>query len=196
MTALVDVSRETRERLDGYVALLKKWNSRINLVSASTLDDVWERHIVDSLELIAIGGETGKWVDLGSGGGLPGLVLACTDRVHPLVLIESDRRKAEFLRTVRRSLGLSCDVIADRIEAAPPQGAKTITARALAPLTTLFGYATRHAGTDATLVFPKGEGWRSEVDEARREWDFDIEPIESVTRAGSVILRIREWSPK
>ncbi|MFO6465100.1 16S rRNA (guanine(527)-N(7))-methyltransferase RsmG [Jannaschia sp. KMU-145] len=196
MTSSIDVSRETRARLEDYVALLTKWNSRINLVSASTLNDVWDRHIADSLELLSIGKVDGTWVDLGSGGGLPGLVLACTERLDSLVLIESDRRKAEFLRTVRRSLGLSCDIIADRVETAPPQAATTITARALAPLTTLLGYATRHAGTDATLVFPKGVSWRSEVDEARREWDFDVEPIESATRAGSVVLRIREWSPR
>ncbi|WP_370281424.1 16S rRNA (guanine(527)-N(7))-methyltransferase RsmG [Pseudooceanicola sp.] len=192
-----DVPRETIERLEVYAELLRRWNPKINLVSPSTLVDLWTRHITDSLQLSALAKAEGHWVDLGSGGGFPGLVIAIAnaDRTaSTTTLVESDQRKATFLRTVIRETGVSADVIAQRIETVQPLSADVLTARALAPLDVLLSFAERHRAVDGTCLFPKGETWTQEVAAAEVNWRFRYEAVPSKTNAASVILKIGEFS--
>lgn len=188
----LSVSRETFERLEIYVDLLKKWSPRINLVSMSTLDNPWDRHIRDSLQLMsAAEGTTGPWADLGSGGGMPGLVIAlCQAKEWSVTLIESDTRKATFLRTVLRETGTKATVIADRIETAPPQDAAILSARALAPLPKLLEYAQRHLRPGGLALLPKGITWKNELAAAQKSFSFHCDSITSETQDGAVILRI------
>jgi len=144
----LDVSRETFERLELFSALISKWNPVINLVSKSTIADLWNRHIVDSTQFYQPNLSPKVWLDIGSGGGLPGVVLAAilTEKSPETEIrfIESDMRKSTFLRTALREMGLQGTVITDRIEAVTPQQADMISARALADLTTLFDLSSRH----------------------------------------------------
>ncbi|AKO98724.1 16S rRNA-methyltransferase GidB [Marinovum algicola DG 898] len=196
LASSLNVSRETFERLEHYVALLHKWNPKINLVSRGTLQDVWERHIRDSLQVFeAAEGVTGAWVDLGSGGGLPGLVVALAQRPgFSVTLVESDQRKAAFLRTVLRETGSTGTVIAERIEATEPQFAAVLSARALAALPQLLGFCERHLAQEGVALLPKGITWKNEVAEAQKSFSFHCEAIKSCTQEGAVILRIREIS--
>jgi len=188
-----DVSRETLHRLDAYVALLAKWNKAINLIGRSTLPDVWARHLTDSAQVFALlpnGAKT--WADLGSGGGLPGLVVAImAHEPHPdlqVTCVESDQRKATFLRSAVRELGLNTSVVAKRIEAIPDIGADVISARALAPLTNLLSLTHRHLGTEGRAIFLKGSSYLQEIEEAKHEWAFDIQAIPSKTDQESAVL--------
>jgi len=191
-----NVPRETIERLEIYAGLLAKWNPRINIVAPSTVDDLWSRHIADSLQ-IADMATGGAWADLGSGGGFPGLVLAIALNDQPgftMTLVESDQRKTTFLRTVIRETGISAQVIADRIEKIAPLDVKVLTARALAPLTTLLDFADRHRDPAGLCLFPKGANWQAEIAEAEATWRFHYEARPSKTNPGSVILKIGECS--
>jgi len=191
----LDVSRETYDRLKTYEALLRKWNPAINLVSRKTLDQAWTRHFVDSAQIFSFApGNARHWADLGSGGGFPGMViaiLAAEKRPQMRVtLVESDQRKATFLRSVARETGIAAEVIARRIEEVPPLGADVLSARALAPLTQLLGFAERHLCPGGIALFPKGAGHRAELDEALETWRFDVQKTPSRTEPGAVILRI------
>lgn len=190
----LSVSRETEERLSAYLSLLLKWNERINLVGRSTKDDIWQRHFTDSAQLMALAPETDTWLDLGSGGGFPGMVIAVLAKeLRPalhLTLVDSDQRKCTFLRTVARELEISCTVHCARIENLEPQSTSMISARALADLTTLLDLAHRHARPETTYLFPKGATWKNEVDNARKRWKFELEAITSQTEARSRILKI------
>jgi 16S rRNA (guanine527-N7)-methyltransferase len=193
----LDVSRETAERLAEYAALLRAWNPKINLVSRQTLVDLETRHFADSAQLLELAPpEATTWADLGSGGGFPGLVVAIlAAEVRPalrVTLVESDQRKAVFLRTVAQRAGVPVTVLADRIEAIPPLGADVISARALAPLASLLDYASRHLAPSGTALLPKGANWRAEVDEALERWRFRCENLPSATSPGGAILRIGE----
>lgn len=192
-----DVSRETLDRLKLYATLLEKWNSRINLVSKATIPDLWSRHFVDSAQLAAIPDFiSGRWTDLGSGGGFPGAVIAIimSERspAASVQMIESDRRKAEFLRAVARETGIQMKITCDRIEDATPARANVVSARALAPLDTLLGYATRHLRPGGIALFPKGEKVDLEVSDALENWNFHCEKYPSKTDANSVILKIED----
>jgi 16S rRNA (guanine527-N7)-methyltransferase len=192
-----DVSRETNERLALYAALLRAWNPKINLVSRQTLADLETRHFFDSAQLLELApAHSTTWADLGSGGGFPGLVIAilAADRRPALhvTLVESDQRKAVFLRTVAQRAGVSVTVLADRIENIPPLGTDVLSARALAPLATLLDHANRHLRPGGTALFPKGATWRAEVDEALERWRFDCENLPSATSPDGAILRIGE----
>ena len=188
------VSRETSDRLDAYQDLIRKWNPRINLVAPSTLDDLKKRHIDDCLQLAAqVSTVSGSWVDLGSGGGLPGIVvaIALADQNLSITLIESDQRKSAFLRTAIRELDLNnAQILTARIEQAAPQNADYLSARALAPLPRLMPYLVRHLGANGQAWLMKGQRWQDEVDEARQAWAFDVESYESVTQSGAAILKI------
>lgn len=189
------VSRETFERLEIYVDLLKKWNPRINLVAKSTIDQVWERHIHDSLQLRQLAPNPCKtWADLGSGGGFPGLVIAImaieSGQPEHVTLVESDQRKSAFLRTVIRETGARADVITARIENTPALNADVVSARALADLTELLGFAERHMIPTGTALFPKGVRWEKEVEDAQRQWNFDYQVAKSLTETGPVILSV------
>lgn len=191
----LDVSRETYERLQSFADLLEKWNPRINLVSKASLPDLWTRHIVDSMQVFRLAPPAKKWVDLGSGGGFPGIIAAIMAAEYrpdtTFTLIESDQRKAVFLRSAARACDLKITVLSQRIESAPPQQANVISARALSDLTTLIGYAQRHAAPDCTMLFPKGKTWGKEVDDARATWNFDLEKVKSETEPEAVLLVIK-----
>lgn len=194
---MIDVSRETRDRLETYEALLKKWNPAINLVSKSTIEDAWTRHFVDSAQIFDLTPEdTRHWVDIGSGGGFPGLVVAImAAEARPemsTTLIESDLRKATFLRTVIRETGISAKVLSERIEKAPPQQADVLSARALASLTDLLGFAERHLSPKGLTVFPKGKSAVDEINAALETWSFELQKEVSRTDSDAVILLIRD----
>ncbi len=193
-----NVSRETIEQLDVYEGLLKKWNPKINLVSRSTLDDVWHRHMADSAQLYQhIDENCTNWLDFGSGAGFPGLVSAVLAKEKQpdlrFELVESDKRKAAFLMTVSTALGLNAKVMSERIEAVPPQSADVISARAVAPLEQLLAWAAPHAHKSTILLFPKGNSYESELTAARKHWHIDVEVIQSVTDSSSVILKIEDF---
>ena len=135
------VSRETEDRLRAYAALIEKWTPKINLISRSTIPEIWARHILDSVQIVQLAPENwGSWTDLGSGGGLPGCVAAilAPENAH-VTLVESDQRKVAFLRTVQRELDLPMTVLAERIEDADVAPADVVSARALAALTRALG---------------------------------------------------------
>ena len=192
----LNVSRETFLRLKEYEKLLFKWNAKINLVSRSTLDNFWNRHVLDSAQFLSsVSEKAGKWVDLGSGGGLPGLVVAIlSDEIEPvnkLFLVEADVRKAVFLKTVCRELGLKVEVYNNRVEELPPMSANIVSARALAPLKTLCLYAKNNLEKDGEAVFAKGENWKAELVEAQKKWIFSYEAVKSTLHEGSVVLVLR-----
>jgi 16S rRNA (guanine527-N7)-methyltransferase len=190
------VSRETKARLRHFEALLRKWNPAINLVAKATLDQFWNRHILDSTQIYTLD-DTGSraWADLGSGGGFPGLVVAILakgeGRDLAVTLVESDRRKAAFLMTVARELDLTVRVLDQRIEALPPLGAGIISARALAPLADLLGHAVRHLAADGLALFPKGATHAAELRQALGSWRFSYRTTASVTDQNAVIYSIR-----
>lgn len=189
-----NVSRETIERLKLYVELVEKWNPRINLVSKSSLNDIWTRHIVDSVQIFEYGAATGSWVDLGSGGGFPGAVVGILAAERDLglnvTLIESDQRKCAFLRTVARETHVPFTVLSERIDKVPVLKADTISARALADLSTVLGFMELHQKPGGVGLFPKGESWKKEIEVARQQWQFEYEAIRSKTEPKAVIVKI------
>ena len=192
----MDVSRETLDRLIRYAALLEKWNPAINLVSKSTLASLWSRHMLDSAQIFDFMPEGARhWADLGSGGGFPGLVVAilAAEQAPDLrvTLVESDRRKATFLSTVLRETGVTATVRAERIEDVPPLAADVLSARALAALSQLLGFAEMHLSATGVGLFPKGSAWKSELRDARQEWSFSCQEQPSVTDPEAVILKIQ-----
>ena len=194
----VNVSRETFEELRAYEALVRRWTPAINLVSKASVDDLWQRHIVDSAQVFAaIGTESAQgWIDLGSGGGFPGLVVAILAKeIRPdlrVTLVESDLRKATFLRQAAQALSLSVTVHSVRIESLAPQSADILSARALAPLSDLLAHAERHLRKGGIAVFPKGARFVAELDDARKFWAFDVDAQPSLSDSGAAILVIRK----
>lgn len=191
------VSRETEERLREFQCLLEHWNRRINLVSRTTLNDLWQRHILDSAQLFPLAPPGARtWLDLGSGAGFPGIVCAilAVGRRDPIAftLVESDTRKAAFLRESARRLDLAIRIEDIRIEdsTAPPQD--VITARALAPLDRLLGYAAPFAHAGTRLLFPKGQNAESELTTARQAWHIRTVRVPSRTDPKGMILVISE----
>lgn len=187
------VSRET-ERLAAYVGLLRKWNPAINLIAPSTVEQIETRHIADSLQLAEIAENSpGNWVDLGSGGGFPGVVMAIMRPELQLTMVESDQRKAAFLRNVLRELALPhARVLCKRIEAVDRLDAANISARALAPLPQLMAYVDRHLSASGTAWLMKGRNWQDEVTQARTDWKFELKPHQSTTDPDAAILEITE----
>ncbi len=185
-------------RLTTYVALLEKWNCRINLIAPATTEDIWNRHIRDALQLYPMAKTAQKWADLGSGGGLPGLVVAiqAVELGGPdMVLIESDQRKAAFLRQVIQQLDLKARVAIDRIESLEPLNTQVVSARALAPLPKLLGYVARHLASDGKALLPKGRSWKSELSNAQQRWTFDYKVWQSRTDPEAAILEITYLEP-
>lgn len=194
-TRALNVSRETLQRLDRYAGLLRRWNRKINLVSQNTIDDLWTRHFLDSAQIFELRPTTARhWADLGSGGGFPGLVVAVLAAAEApelrVTLVESDLRKAAFLTNAARELGLSVRVEAERIEALAPLEADILSARALAPLHVLLQYADRHLIDGGRGIFLKGARADSEIEEARKSWNFDLKTHPSKTAGDSTILEI------
>jgi len=187
--AATNVSRETMDRLERYAALLRKWNKAINLVAPSTLQSLWARHFLDSAQILELAPkDTKTWVDLGSGAGFPGMVIACMDANISMVCIESDKRKAVFLQTLARELELNVQVIPKRIEQADQCDADVVSARALAPVSKLLEYTERHLKEGGTAIFLKGAGHLDEIEQARAKWSFDITIEPSNTEKGGAVL--------
>lgn len=191
------VSRETWARLDGLVALLLKWQDTTNLVAPSTLSEIWTRHIADSLQLLKIVPEARMWADLGSGGGFPGLVVACAMADHPgakVDLVESNQKKSAFLREATRLLSIPAIVHAQRIEdfvGATVQSFDVVSARALASLENLIEYASPLLKTGALGLFPKGQDVAAELTDASKSWTIDAELVPSVTDPQARIVVVR-----
>lgn len=186
--AALAVSRETGERLATYLELLGRWQRRINLVAASTLADPWRRHILDSGQLARLAPPGARvWADLGSGAGLPGLVLAILG-VPEMHLVESDQRKAAFLREAARVTGAAVTVHATRIESAILPALNVVTARALAPLDRLLPLAAPHLGKDVTAIFPKGRQAQHELTKARAHWHMTAGIVPSLSDPQASIL--------
>ncbi|HMQ94564.1 MAG TPA: 16S rRNA (guanine(527)-N(7))-methyltransferase RsmG [Amaricoccus sp.] len=183
------------QHFETYLALLEKWNRTINLVSPASLDDAWRRHVLDSAQLWRLcPPDARNWLDLGSGAGFPGLVVALLARMAgaPLrvTLVESDERKCAFLRTVASTCALDARIETGRIEDLPPALADVISARALAPLDKLLGYAQIHRAACGIGLFPKGRTVHKEVTEARRNWRFDCQLHPSATDPDAAIVEV------
>ena len=193
--AALNVSRETAGRLDVFAALLTKWTPRINLIAPKTVGHLWARHVLDSAQLVSYAPQDLRlWVDLGSGGGFPGAIVAIllmdSQPDAAVTLIESDKRKAAFLRTVARETGAGFTVLAQRIEDAAPQGADVVSARALAPLPDLLGLVERHMKPTGLALLQKGSGHRVEIANALERWRFDCKTHQSKTDEEAVVLEI------
>lgn len=186
------VSRETIERLRCFEAILAQWSSRINLISRSDQTRIWSRHIEDSLQLVPlVPHAVERAIDFGSGGGLPGIVLAIATGIS-FDLIEADHRKAAFLREAARATGAPVNVHAVRIEDAVVAPAPLITARALAPLTQLLNLTAGFIAPGGAALFLKGEAASQELTEAQATWNMRIQRYPSRTHPAGVILKLSE----
>lgn len=200
--ASTPVSRETTDRLDRFVGLLLAWQQRINLIAPSTVPQLWIRHIADSLQLLPLAPQARTWVDLGSGAGFPGLVIACAladtapARVH---LIESNSKKAAFLREAARILGVPADIHAIRIEdfvKKPVPAVDVVMARALAPLPELLAAAYPLLKTGALGLFPKGQDVGLELTAAARCWSIEAALVPSRTDPKGRIVCVKGLRPR
>ena len=190
---LAPVSRETEARLDRYLALLLEWQAKTNLVAPSTLPHLWTRHVADSLQLVALAPAAGRWADLGSGGGFPGIVLACVMAEIPgatVHLVERNAKKAAFLREAIRvtaspglvhlaEIGDNVDRITGPVDC--------VTARALAPLHQLIGFAEPLMRNGAKALFPKGQDVEAELTEAAKYWNIQPKLHQSRTGDGWIV---------
>lgn len=175
LSETVVLAAPAEQRLRAYAALLARWTQRINLVSRGDEPHLWERHVLDSLRLLPlIPPGIDRAIDLGSGAGLPGLVLAVASGIR-FELVESDRRKAAFLLEAQRVTGAPVEIHCARIEAVTLPPAPLVTARALAPLETLLGLAAPLLAPGGVALFPKGARAAEEIAAARRTWHFDVE---------------------
>ncbi len=200
--SLVPVSRETTERLDRFATLLLEWQGRMNLIAASTVPVLWTRHIADSLQLLAIAPQARKWADLGSGAGFPGIAIACAlagEGAMEVHLIESNKKKAAFLREAVRVTGAPAVVHAERIAdfARSFNGQlDAIAARALAPLPELLSIAYPLLKSGAQGLFPKGQDVEAELTQATKCWSIQAALVPSRTDPKSRVVVIRAAKPK
>ncbi len=201
LNSLTNVSRETEEALEAFATLALKWNATINLISRKDEVTIHSRHIADSAQVYDNAPKSAtSWVDLGSGGGFPGIVCAilardgCPDLTF--TLIESDTRKCVFLREVIRVLNLPTTVLNARIEDVSDHRADIVSARALAPLPKLVDLAYPFCHEDTVLLFPKGKNATSELTEARRTWHISAQALPSRTDPEGVILKLSEVAPR
>jgi len=205
--AMFDVSRETAARLDRFVTLLLAWQRRTNLISNSTISSLWIRHVADSLQLLQVASKAPiakppTWIDLGSGGGFPGIVIACALADIPgagVHLIESNLKKAAFLREAIRETSAPGMVHAARIETLGPvlgPVADYVTARALAPLPALFTLIAPFLENGAKALLPKGQDLDTELTEATKHWNIDAESVPSKTSMTGRILLVRALSKR
>jgi 16S rRNA (guanine527-N7)-methyltransferase len=189
---IVPVSRETLARLEAYAALLTRWSARINLVGRDTIADLWRRHILDSAQLRAfVPDRAHSMIDLGSGAGFPGLVLAVLG-VPGVELVEADSRKCAFLREAARITGTDASIRPCRIEAVPRHGVDVVTARACAPLDRLLGLAEPFLAPDSQCLFLKGERVEEELTLARKHWTMTVSACQSRSDPRGVVLRLQQ----
>jgi len=190
--AALNVSRETLAKLEVYEAMLRQWQNTINLISSSTLHDVWRRHFFDSGQLCPLLLNAETIVDIGSGGGFPGLVVAImTDA--PVYLVESDNRKATFLREVSRATSANANILAGRAESLPPRPAAAVTVRALAPLPKLLSLVEPWVQPGGRCYFLKGSTFEEELTDAKKIWDISYDLVPSRSDPSGTILRVKEF---
>ena len=198
LKANFDVPRETWVRLDSYVQMLLAEMDQQNLIAESTRDHVWSRHIVDSAQLMKVDGAAneGLWIDLGSGAGLPAIVVAILSK-RPVLMIESRRKRIDFLNRLVGELSLNnADVYGGRVESAPASEAAVISARAYAPLDRLLSSAL-HLSTDKSLwILPKGRNAQIELEAARSSWQGVFHVERSITDPESAIIIARSVAPR
>jgi len=185
-------------KLERYADLLRQWQGAVNLVAATSLDDVWHRHFADSAQLLALAPDAKSWLDLGSGAGFPGMVIAIllSDQTDVKIeLIEAQQRKCAFLAEVARATGVAVEIHQVRVESAgiahrvdPPD---IITARALAPLDKLLELAAPWFGPQTRGLFLKGEQVQQEIEAAQRRWTFHVKLAKSQTDRNGRIIEIR-----
>lgn len=186
-----NVSRETFLLMERYAALLLKWNKSINLIAASTEEELWQRHIEDAWQLAQFlppASSAPKILDMGSGAGLPGVILCMLG--YQVVMVESDMRKCVFIQEALRELGLQAEVKQQRIETLDAGKFDIVTARALAPLSQLITYAMPHLGITGQCLFPKGKQYSIELADARKSWQFTERIHPSQCHPQSVILQL------
>ena len=193
----LNVSRETLNGFYEYESLLSKWNEKINLVSKNTLMDIWERHFLDSGQIIKhVEASEKRWVDVGSGAGFPGLVVALLLRDRKidcdLVLVEKNPKKVFFLNEVIRKLNLGVEVVNDNIGTLEPLNADILTARAFSELNNLIELAFRHRKKEGICLFLKGENYRIELDKTLNYWFFDYDIIDSLSSSSGKIIRVKK----
>lgn len=209
-----DVSRETVDRLSLYADLLRQWQRAVNLVAPSTLDDIWHRHFADSAQIMVLArNHPGPWLDIGSGGGFPALVVAILS-LDPafapptgapprhLTLVESISKKCAFLSDVARRTGVAqvVDILSVRVETLPTRAnlapPAVISARALAALDKLLALSAPLFGPSTIGLFLKGQGAETEIAEARKAWDFEVDLVPSRTEPAGRIVVLRKLAPK
>lgn len=191
------VPRETIDRLDAYVDLLKLRSAEQNLIAASTMEMIWERHILDSAQLLPLAPAEGLWLDMGSGAGLPGLVIAALSS-RPMLLIEPRAKRCQFLAEAASILGVEnrLTIVQSRVETATPADAAVISARAVAPLADLFGMGLRHAVATTKWLLPKGRNAASEVAVAETSWQARIALVPSATDSDAAIIVATDVAPR
>ena len=199
---ITPVSRETQRRLDLFVDLLLVWQQKTNLIASSTIPTIWTRHIADSLQLLDLAPDARVWVDFGSGGGFPAIPIACAlaDRPGAIVhLIESNGKKAAFLREAIRVTGAPAQVHMDRVEKytlSPVNSVDVVSARALAPLKILCDQAFALIERGAIGLFPKGLDVAAELTEAAKYWNINATTVASKTSPDGCIVIVRGLEPK
>ncbi|MDJ0614481.1 MAG: 16S rRNA (guanine(527)-N(7))-methyltransferase RsmG [Rhizobiaceae bacterium] len=195
LRSIYPLSEEAFDRLNLYVARLEEWQKKTNLIAPSTLDEIWQRHVADSLQCLAIKPDVRRWLDIGSGGGFPGLVIAAIMADYDdstLVMVESNNKKTAFLRQVNRQMGATAKVVTSRIEDVEIDDfvPEIVTARALTALPGLLELSDKWLSQGAIGLFHKGREYESELQDCHGLWRFDLINHESKISADSVILEI------
>ncbi|MBL0942231.1 MAG: 16S rRNA (guanine(527)-N(7))-methyltransferase RsmG [Alphaproteobacteria bacterium] len=185
------VSRETMTKFERYVQLLESWNKSLNLISSKTAKEIWQRHIYDSAQILSCLSSSKTIIDFGTGGGFPGLVLAMMGP-WDITLIESDTKKCSFLKEVARQTDTKITILNQRIETVKPWQVDVITVRALAPLNQLLNYASPFLLDKGVGIFLKGKMLEAEIEQARLEWTFNAEVIESKTSCEGRIIKVKD----
>ena len=195
-----NVSRETIAKLKAYETSLSEWQAKFNLVSNNSLSEAWNRHFLDSVQLIEyIPNNAKTLLDFGSGAGFPGMVIAVVvAEKQPklkITLVESIKKKTLYLNVVRELCGVNVDIINDRIENLKPQKADVITSRAMCNLSDLLKYAYRFTTKNTIMLFPKGKNYQTELEKAKERWRFDCKAEQNKVSDEGVILVITNLSP-